>query len=313
MDRLLTMEVFVAAVDLGSFTAAANAFRITPAMVSKHVIALEKRLGATLLTRTTRRQNLTEVGKNYYENCKRILQQIDDAETGAEAIGGTPRGLLRVNASIWFGSLALAPVVCRYLRQYPDVSVQLSLTDRYVDIVDEGFDVAVRIGELRDSSLIARRLSSFDMAVAASPEYIARAGLPRTPRDLLAHECLGFTNWSAQGGWKSIFRQLGWKAGQVPRFQSDNAQALRAAALEGIGIILMPKALVREDIDAGRLVELMRDHLPTARPIHAVYPRTRQSSPKVASFVEFLIAALRPREVDIPRRARDARRPAQAG
>jgi DNA-binding transcriptional LysR family regulator len=293
MDRLLSMEVFVATVDLGSFTAAANAFRITPAMVSKHITALEKRLGAPLLTRTTRRQNLTEIGKNYYENCKQIFEQIASAEAGAEAMGRKPKGLLRVNASLWFGSLTLAPIICDYLKHYPEVNVQLSLTDRYVDLVDEGLDVAIRIGKLADSSLIARKLSMFQVAICASPEYLAEAGVPKTPDDLLRHQCLGFTNWQRQGGWKLMQTQMGSKIGQAPRFESDSGQALLAAAVKGIGIIMMPRELLRPDIEAGRLIELMGDYVPPARPIHVVYPRARQSIPKVTSFVDFLVEELR--------------------
>lgn len=186
--------------------------------------------------------------------------------------------------------------------------MQLSLTDRYVDIVEEGFDVAIRIGELRDSSLIGRRLASFEVVVAASPGYIARAGLPRKPEDLLRHECLDFTNWSAHSGWNELLRQPGWKRAAVPRFQSDNVQALRAAALEDIGIIMMPKELLRADLDAGRLVELLRSDLPPARPIHAVYPRNRQSVSKLASFVGFLVEQLQPGAAGRPRRPRSTRR-----
>lgn len=289
MDRLLSMEVFVAAVDLGSFTAAGNAFKITPAMVSKHVVALEKRLGATLLTRTTRRQSLTEIGKQYYDNCKRILAQVNDAEAGAEAMHREPKGLLRVNAPSWFGSLLLAPLVCRYLQQHPKVSVQLALTDRYIDIVDEGFDVAIRIGELQSSSLVARKIGTLENTICAAPEYIAARGLPRTPSDLLKHECLDFTNWRSQSGWKTLESRLEWKAGAAPRFESDDVYALRAAALAGIGIIMMPRELVSADIEAGRLVELMQKHVPPVRPIHAVYLKDRRSAPKLASFVRFLV------------------------
>lgn len=293
MDRLLGMEVFVATVDSGSFTAAANAFRITPAMVSKHISALEKRLGATLLARTTRTQKLTEIGQKYYDNCKRILGQIADAEAGAEAMGSNPKGQLRVNASMWFGSLTLAPIICDYLQQFPEVNIELSLTDRYVDIVEEGFDVAIRIGELKDSSLVARKLAMFEVAVCASPDYIAQAGLPQAPKDLLQHQCLGFTNWHSQGGWKLMQKQLGPKTEQVPRFESDNGQALRIAAVKGLGIIMMPKELLRPDIEAGRLIELMKEHVPPARPIHAVYPKDRQLAPKLTSFVDFLVKKLR--------------------
>jgi DNA-binding transcriptional LysR family regulator len=293
MDRLLSMEVFVASVDLGSFTAAANVFKITPAMVSKHIVSLEKRLGATLLARTTRTQKLTEIGQKYYDNCKRILGQIADAEAGAEAMGSKPKGHLRVNASMWFGSLTLAPIICDYLKQFPEVNIELSLTDRYVDIVDEGFDVAIRIGKLKDSSLVARKLSIFELAVCASPDYIAKAGMPKTPEDLTRHQCLGFTNWHNQGGWKLMQRQLGLKTAQAPRFESDNGQALLAAAVKGIGIIMMPKELLRPDIEAGRLIELMKKHVPPARPIHAIYPKERQLAPKLTSFVDFLVEKLR--------------------
>ncbi len=293
MDRLLSMEVFVISVQLGSFTAAAGVFRITPAMVSKHVSSLEKRLGATLLARTTRTQKLTEIGQNYFDHCKQILAQVADAEAGAEAMGSRPKGHLRVNASIWFGSLTLAPVVCDYLKQYPDVDIELSLTDRYVDIVDEGFDVAIRIGELKDSSLLARKLTMFEVAICASPEYLAKAGVPGTPAELAHHQCLGFTNWHSQGGWKLMQKQPGTQTAAAPRFESDNGQALRMAALKGIGIIMMPKELLRADIEAGRLVELMQDHVPPARPIHLLYPRERQLAPKLTSFVDFLVSRLR--------------------
>ena len=293
MDRLLSMEVFVSAVELGSFSAAATVFKITPAMVSKHVTALEKRLGATLLARTTRRQKLTEIGQKYYENCKQILGQITDAEAGAEAMVSQPKGHLRINASMWFGSLTLAPLVCDYLHEFSEVNIELSLTDRYVDIVEEGFDVAIRIGELKDSTLIARKLSMFEVAVCASPDYIAKAGLPEMPEDLIHHECLGFTNWQNQGGWQLMQKQLGQKTRQVPRFESDNGQSLLTAAVKGIGIIMMPKELVRLDIEAGRLIELLKAYAPPARPIYAVYPKERQLTPKLTSFVDFLVKKLR--------------------
>jgi len=294
MDRLLGMEVFVAVIEAGSFSAAANHFKITPAMVSKHISALEKRLGTTLLARTTRSQKLTEVGSKYYENCKQILGQISDAEAGAEAMGSYPKGHLRVSASIWFGSLTLAPLVCDYLREFPEVNIELSLTDRYVDIVEEGFDVAIRIGELKDSSLIARKLSIFEYCVCASPDYIAEFGAPELPEDLLNHHCLDFSNWQSQGGWRLMQKQLRSGASPEPKLESNNVQVLHTAALKGIGIIMMPKELLKADIASGRLVELMQDYLPASRPIHAVYPRERQLAPKLTSFVDFLLRKLRP-------------------
>lgn len=296
MDRLLSMEVFVSAVELGSFTAAANAFNITPAMVSKHVTSLEKRLGATLLTRTTRRQKLTEIGRNYYDNCKRILAEITEAEAGAEAMGDKPRGSLRVSASLWFGALTLAPVIGDFLHAYPEVNVELALSDRYVDIVEEGFDVAVRIGELKDSSLIARKLAMSETAICASPDYLKRMGSPKTPADLAGHQCLGFNNTQSQRNWKRLQKQMGSSFGQSPRFSSDNVQALRAAAVKGIGIVMMPRELLSPDIESGRLVELLTRYIPPPRPIHAVYPKERQSSPKLTSFVDFLVDSFAPQK-----------------
>jgi len=293
MDRMLSMEVFVAVVEAGSFSAAANLFKITPAMVSKHIRALEKRLGATLLARTTRSQKLTEIGLKYYENCKLILGQVAEAEAGAEAMGSHPKGHLRVSASIWFGSLTLAPLVCDFLKEFSEVDIELSLTDRYVDIVEEGFDVAIRIGELKDSSLIARKLSVFEYCVCASPEYLAEFGTPKVPEDLMNHYCLDFSNWQSQGGWRLMRKQLRSSTSQAPKLESNNVQVLHTAALKGIGIIMMPKELLRADIASGRLVELMQDFLPASRPIHVVYPRERQLAPKLTSFVDFLLKELR--------------------
>lgn len=284
------MEVFVATVETGSLTAAAHLLKLTPSMVSKHLSALEKRLGTPLLQRTTRRQHLTETGKAYYEQCKQIMAQLEAAEVGVEAMSHRPKGMLRVSASVWFGSLTLAPLACDYLSLYPEVNVQLSLTDRFVDIVDEGYDVAIRIGQLADSSLIARKLAMFEVVICASPEYLQQYGMPRTPDDLLQHQCLGFSNWLSHGGWKRVSPALG--AHTLPlRFESDNVQALRAAALKGLGIILTPRDLLKDDIAAGRLVEMLAAYTPPARPIHAVYPRNRQSQPKLTSFVDYLVAA----------------------
>jgi DNA-binding transcriptional LysR family regulator len=292
MDRFESMQVFTMVVELGSFTAAANAFRVSPAMVSKHINALEQRLGATLLTRTTRRLHLTEIGQDYYESCKQILKQVEAAEAGAAIMRGTPKGLLRVSAPIWFGAITLSPIICDYLSAYPDVNIELSLSDRFVDIIDEGFDVAIRIGELDDSSYIARRLSKFELSICAAPAYLEKYGTPRKPEDLLAHQCLGFTNWRSRSGWKVIQKSMAIQNEIQSRFDSNNGQALRAAALKGIGIIMMPKVLLTEDLKAGTLIEIMQAFTPPPRPVSAVYPKEKQATPKLTSFVDFLIAHL---------------------
>lgn len=293
MDRFTSMQVYTSVVELGSFTAAANVFRMSPGMVTKHINAIEKRLDATLIKRTTRRLQVTEVGKAYYESCKEILRKVEDAEAGTAILSGKPKGLLKVTASLWFGSITLTPIVCDYLNQFPDVSVELSLSDRFVDIIDEHFDVAIRIGELSDSSLIARKLATVELSICASPAYLNKHGTPTKPEDLKNHECLGFTNWRSQSGWKVVEKALTNQGMSRSRFDSNNGQALRQAALKGIGIILMPKVLLAPDIQAGRLVEVLKAFTPPSRPVNAVYPKERQTTLKLASFVDYLAEHLK--------------------
>lgn len=293
MDRFTSMQVYTSVVELGSFTAAANVFRMSPGMVTKHINAIEKRLDATLIKRTTRRLQVTEVGKAYYESCKEILRKVEDAEAGTAILSGKPKGLLKVTASLWFGSITLTPIICDYLNQFPDVSVELSLSDRFVDIIDEHFDVAIRIGELSDSSLIARKLATVELSICASPAYLNKHGTPTKPEDLKNHECLGFTNWRSQSGWKVVEKALTNQGMSRSRFDSNNGQALRQAALKGIGIILMPKVLLAPDIQAGRLVEVLKEFTPPSRPVNAVYPKERQTTPKLASFVDYLAEHLK--------------------
>lgn len=293
MDRFESMEVFINVVELGSFTATANAFRMSPSMVSKHINALEKRLGSTLLTRTTRRLHLTEIGRNYFENCKEILRQVHSAEAGAEILRGAPKGLLKVSAPIWFGTSPLTSIISDYLMDYPEVSVELSLSDRFIDIIDEGFDVAIRIGDLDDSSYVARKLTHFELVVCASPIYIEKYGTPKNPDDLKDHQCLSFTNWKSDGGWKVLNKNLNSKMNGKSRFDSNNGQALREAALKGLGLILMPKVLLEQNLKDGSLIEVLHKFRPPSRPVNAVYPKERQTTPRLASFVDYLVKHLK--------------------
>lgn len=283
----------MAAVDTGSFTAAAERFGMSAVMVGKHVHALEQRLGAALLTRTTRRQSLTEIGRQYVEQCRAILAQISDAEAVAETMRASPRGLLRVTTPVSFGMDWLSPAVAEYLSLHKEVSVELNLNDRFVDLVDEGYDLAVRIGVLEDSSMVARPLRPYGMTICASPAYLARRGTPRTPSDLAQHECLEFTGWLPQLRW----RLKGEKDGRaIPRsrFRANSSQALRRAALTGFGIIMQAEMTLAEDIAEGRLVRLLEDYIPTARPMHLVYSRDRRTTPKLTSFVDFMIERFGP-------------------
>ncbi|TWI64481.1 DNA-binding transcriptional LysR family regulator [Pseudoduganella lurida] len=293
MDKLRSMQVFVAAVDAGSFAAAAERCGMSAVMVGKHIRALEQMLGAALLRRTTRRHALTEIGRRYADECRAIFAQISAAESGAETMRAAPRGLLKVTAPVSFGSQWLAPALTDYLAVHPEVTVDLNLNDRTVDLVEEGFDVAVRIGALPDSGMVARPLQPYAMAVCASPAYLEQHGTPRTPADLARHECLEFTGWLPGARWKL----KGDKDGRhVPsgRFRSNGTAALRMAALHGFGIVMQAELMLADDIAAGRLVPLLRDWLPAPRPMHLVYPRDRRAMPKLTTFVDFLLARLAP-------------------
>ncbi len=288
MDKLRSMEVFVAAVDSGSFTAAAERFGISAVMVGKHVRELEQRLGAALLTRSTRRQSLTEIGRQYLEQCRAILAQIDAAERGAESLRVAPRGVLKVSCAVSFGMDCLAPMITDYLVQYPEVSVDMSLNDRMIDMVEEGFDVAIRIGTLEDSSLVARPLRPYGVVICGSPDYLARRGVPQVPADLAQHECLEFSGWVPQARW----RLKGEKdARNVPlsRLRANNSYALKQAALAGFGLVMQAELVLAQDIAAGRLVRVLDDYLPTPRPMHLLYPRARQPTPKLTSFIDFML------------------------
>ncbi len=200
MDRFIGMAVFAKVVESSSFAAAARHFDMSPAMVSKHIRTLEERLGVRLLNRTTRHVSATEVGQNYYERCLRILNELEDAERAAGDLEAAPRGLLRVTTSVSFGAHQLAPAIADYLIAYPDVSIDLSLHDNYVDLLEERIDLAIRLGQLSDSSLIAKKLYTVEMVLCASPGYLAANGTPQKPRDLVKHNCLIYT-YAAPRAW----------------------------------------------------------------------------------------------------------------
>lgn len=293
MDKLRSMEIYVAVVDAGSFTAAAQRFEISPVMVGKHVAQLEERLGARLLTRTTRRQSLTEIGREYVEQCRAILAQIQAAESGAEAMHDSVRGRLKITAPVSFGSEWLAPAMTEYLARHPEVGLDLALNDRLVDIVEEGYDAAIRIGKLEDSGLVARPLRPYAMVICASPAYLKRHGKPRTPADLAQHECLDFMHWQQKTRWR--LKGGAYASGIPPaRLRANNGQALRMAALHGFGIVMQAEVLLAQDIAAKRLVPILKDYVPTARPMHLVYPRDRQATPKLTSFIDFMLERFGP-------------------
>lgn len=291
MDRFVSMSVFVRVVESSSFAATARHFNISPAMASKHVQALEARLGARLLNRTTRRVSPTEVGQGYYERCRQILAELDEADRAASDLQGAPRGLLRINAPLSFGIGHLGPAIADFLATYPEVSIDLALNDRYVDLLEEGFDLAVRIGQLADSSLIARRLAPVRLVACASPDYLARAGVPEAPRQLGQHNCLCYTLTARRGEWQFTGPDGHEESVQVSgRFQSNNGDVLATLAIRGEGIVLSPLFLVWQHLDAGRLVPLLPGYKPREAGLHAIYPPGRNLSRKVRTFVDFLAA-----------------------
>ncbi|MFL6683040.1 LysR family transcriptional regulator [Paraburkholderia graminis] len=289
MDKFVSMEIFVAVVEAGSLTAAAERFDISSAMVGKHIRSLETRLGTRLLTRTTRRQSLTEIGRQYYEQCRRILADVKDAESLAEAMAAAPRGVLKVTVPLTYGVEVFSSAMTDYLSAWPDVTLELDLSNRMRDLVEEGFDAAVRIGHLPDSSFVARPLKPYRMRACASPAYLARAGIPRTPADLAHHECLGFLHWGREGTWRLGGESATENPLRAGRFRANNAQALKVAALRGFGLVLQPEALLAREIESGELVSVLEEHLPQGAPVHLVYPRDRRATPKLTSFIDFVI------------------------
>lgn len=287
MNRLEDMRIFVESVDAGSFTAAAERLELSKQFVSKRVSALEAGLGARLLIRTTRKLRVTELGLAYYERARGILQQVDDAEQMVASQVAEPRGLLRVAAPMSFGTMHLSPAIPDFLQRYPEVSLDLDLNDRRVDLISEGYDMALRIGKLEDSSMIARRLAPLDRVICASPAYLERHGEPASPEALRSHTCLLY----------GLNRSMEWdlvrdgKALSVPvsgRLRVNNGELLRDAAIAGLGLAFLPTFIIAPALADGRLVSLLDAFRPPATSIYAVYPQHRQSSLLIRSLTDFL-------------------------
>ncbi len=295
MDRLAEMEIFVRVVDDGSFSAAADGLGMTKSAVSKRVAALEERLGARLLNRTTRRLSVTDAGAAFHARAARILAEADEAEAEVSRLQAVPRGLLRVNAPVTFGINHLGPLLPAFLARYPELSVDLVLNDRFVDLVEEGFDLAIRIADLDDSSLIARRLCASDRILVAGPDYVAARGLPRTPDDLADHTCLLYSLLRRSGEW--TLRHASGTEARVRvsggALRANNGDVLRQATLDGLGITMMPTFIVGADLAAGRLVRVLPEWGDATGAVHAVWPAGRFTAAKVRAFVDMLVDAFK--------------------
>ncbi|MBY3346430.1 LysR family transcriptional regulator [Rhizobium laguerreae] len=289
MSLFRSMQVFVTTVQEGSMSAASGKLGMSPAMVGQHVAALEERLGTRLLNRTTRRQSLTDFGASYVEQCRDILERVALADQDAEALQAEPRGKLKMTAPTTFGAEVLMPRLQRYRELAPDVTLDITLTDRNVDIVDEGFDIAFRIGELPDSRLIARRLAPYRMMICAAPDYLARRGNPEHPRDLANHDAIGFAP-AARSPWKLTKGDDRVEVAPQMSITVNSGQAVRMAGRAGLGVIMQPSILLSSDVEAGLLVQLFPDWQLRERPMSLVYHRDRRMTPRLRSLISFAIS-----------------------
>ncbi len=286
-----SLAVFVRIAETGSLSAAARALGISRSAVSKKLAALEERLGARLLNRTTRRLSLTEVGSAFLERAQRILAELEEAEAAVSRLTTEPRGTLRVNAPMSFGVRHVAPALAGFMARYPDLAVTMDFNDRRVDLVEEGYDLAIRVADLPDSSLIARKLAPARRVVCASPDYWERHGKPDHPRDLAAHNCLVYTHLAGGSEWG--FRDTGGPFGVAidGTLKANNGDALCEAARAGLGVYFAPTFLVGDDLSSGRLVAVLEAFEDPALSIYAVYPHRRHLSAKVRAFVDYLAAS----------------------
>ncbi|MBF0169154.1 MAG: LysR family transcriptional regulator [Alphaproteobacteria bacterium] len=288
MDRLACLRSFLRIAETRSFSEAARHLRLSKSLISRQISALEAELGVVLISRTTRRLSLTEAGLSYAERCSRVLADLDDADLAVSRLQVVPRGRLKVTAPMSFGTLHLSPALSSFIERYPEIEIDLALNDRYVDLIEEGFDLALRIGRLEDSSLIAKRLCPIRRVVCASPSYLESHGIPQIPADLLAHHCLSHSELGP-----SQWRFCGLKGTTVTidvkgPVRVNNGEAMRHLALAGVGLVYLPSFFVGPDIRKGRLTPVLEAHSPQDAALFALYPHTRHLSPKVRAFVDFL-------------------------
>jgi len=294
MVDLVNLRTFVAAANAGSFSKAAGRLNVSPAMVGRRILALEADYGVKLIERTTRSQRLTETGQVFLSKALRILEEVEELDDIAHPRAEDLVGHMRISGSTTLGVKLLTPALARFTNAHPGVSIEMTLLDRNVDLVAEGFDLAVRIGSLKPSSLIARRLGTYDFACCGSPDYLARAGVPRHPDELTGHRCVISLNLSPRDHWSFWDRDGGQLSAAVKgNFGVDNGEAMRAAALEGVGLAYAPRILVQEDLREGRLVEVLGDWKRLSLPIHAVYPSRQFVPRRLAGLVEWLARELR--------------------
>ncbi|MEE8210533.1 MAG: LysR family transcriptional regulator [Acidiferrobacterales bacterium] len=291
MDSVAGMRIFVRVVDSGSFSAAGRQLDVAPSSVSRQINELEEELGARLFHRTTRKLSLTEAGQLYYERAARILMEVDEAKLALSQMDGTPSGILRLTVAASIARLHIVPALTAFQQKFPAVKIVLAVTDRLVDLVDEGFDLGIRVGRPRDSSLVARKIGSGRRIVCASPAYLRKAGTLQVPADLVNHNCLTFRAHPGSNVWSFKARKGTSNIRVSGSLFADDGEALVAAAVAGAGLILMPAWLVGMYIRQGQLREVLPKFqvAPKDTPLYALYPHQRHLPPKVRAFIDFLV------------------------
>ncbi len=292
MDRFLEMKTFNAVVDAGSFVKAADALDMSKAAVSRYVVDMETRLGVRLLHRTTRRLSLTDEGQVFYARSKELLDELQEAEDEVTSRSAAASGLLRINAPFSFGILHLAPLWGAFRAQNPAVTLDITLTDRMVDLVDEGYDVAIRIATLDNSTLVSKQLATTRVVLCASPQYLALHGTPQHPGELVGHAVISYSYFSTKDEWRFFGPEGPVQVQTNPCIHANNGDTCRAAALAHQGIILQPSFLVGQDLAHGTLVELMPQYRAAELGIYAVYPTRKHVSAKVRVLIDFMAAHL---------------------
>lgn len=289
MDTIDGMRAFAHVMESKSFTAAARKMGISPALASKYIGQLEDRLGTRLFNRTTRSVHPTEIGSAYYIKCKKILQDFNEMEESVTDQSTEPKGLIRIAAPRAFGEDMLVEAVADFMVLYPDILIDLVLDERRVDIIAEGFDMAIRLDELRDSGLIARKIMNFPYMICASPTYLSHHGVPQHPNDLPHHQCIINTPISPTGQWQFLLEGKKKMISVPPRARVNTAHATATLTRQGLGIGLCLYSTVKDDLAAGRLVRLLEPFEAYDRTIHALYPHSQHLSRKIRVFVDFLL------------------------
>ncbi len=293
MDKFREMQSFAAVVAAGSFVGAADALATSKAAVSRHVADLEQRLGVRLLHRTTRKLSLTDDGQTFHNRCMEILAAIDEAEGALSSRSAEASGSLRISAPVTFGILHLGQLWGAFLERNPKVTLDVSLSDRTVDLVEDGFDLAIRISGALDPSMIGRKLASTRMVLCASPQYLAQRGMPVKPQDLTEHAVISYTYWSSRDEWKFDGPEGPVSVKTHPRIHANSGDTCRAAALQHQGIILQPNFLVQQDLRSGALQEIMPRYQSLELGIYAIYASRRQLPLKLRHMIDFLVDAFR--------------------